>query len=111
MLALNNFLSWVRVRVQHSFGHYVELTRLEIATRRRGRSRLSGPRPFTTVVSSFFLVAFLLAEAFPSRAGDHNSVLSRLVVVGDSLSAGYQNGSLLDSQQVNGYANLIASQA
>jgi hypothetical protein len=37
--------------------------------------------------------------------------LSRLVVVGDSLSAGFQNGSLLAEQQVHGYANLIAGQA
>lgn len=36
---------------------------------------------------------------------------SRLVVIGDSLSAGYQNNSLLDTQQVNGYANLIARRA
>jgi lysophospholipase L1-like esterase len=37
--------------------------------------------------------------------------LSRLVVVGDSLSAGFQNHSLLDSQQANGYASLVAAQA
>ncbi|MGH9943189.1 MAG: SGNH/GDSL hydrolase family protein [Pyrinomonadaceae bacterium] len=37
--------------------------------------------------------------------------LSRLVVVGDSLSAGFQNGSLLDRQQVNGYATLVALRA
>lgn len=36
---------------------------------------------------------------------------SRLVVIGDSLSAGFQNNSLLDSQQRNGYANLIARRA
>lgn len=33
------------------------------------------------------------------------------VVVGDSLSAGFQNGSLLDSQQPNGWASLVAKQA
>jgi len=37
--------------------------------------------------------------------------LSRFVVVGDSLSAGFQNGSLIETAQVNGYAALIASQA
>jgi hypothetical protein len=37
--------------------------------------------------------------------------LSRLVVVGDSLSAGFQNGSLLAEQQVHGYASLVARQA
>lgn len=36
---------------------------------------------------------------------------SRLVVVGDSLSAGYQNNSLLETQQPNGYASLIAGRA
>jgi phospholipase/lecithinase/hemolysin len=34
-----------------------------------------------------------------------------VVFLGDSLTAGYQNGSLLDSQQPNGFANLIAQQA
>ncbi len=33
------------------------------------------------------------------------------VFLGDSLTAGYQNGSLLDTQQPNGYASLIAQQA
>ena len=33
---------------------------------------------------------------------------SRLVVVGDSLAAGVENGSLEDSQQVHGFANVIA---
>jgi len=37
--------------------------------------------------------------------------LSRLVVIGDSLSAGFQNGSLLDRQQVHGYAAVLAAQA
>ncbi len=32
------------------------------------------------------------------------------VVIGDSLSAGFQNGSLLDSQQPNGWASLVAKQ-
>jgi len=33
------------------------------------------------------------------------------VVIGDSLSAGFQNGSLLDSQQPSGWASLVAKQA
>ncbi|HUZ05106.1 MAG TPA: SGNH/GDSL hydrolase family protein, partial [Acidobacteriaceae bacterium] len=33
------------------------------------------------------------------------------VFVGDSLTAGFQNGSLLDTQQPHGYANQIAQQA
>lgn len=34
-----------------------------------------------------------------------------VIYIGDSLTAGYQNGSLLDTQQPNGYAALIAKQA
>ena len=37
--------------------------------------------------------------------------LSNLVVIGDSTSAGVQNGSLLETQQENGYASLVAGQA
>ena len=36
---------------------------------------------------------------------------SRVVVLGDSISAGFQNGSLLDSQQPHGWASLVATQA
>ena len=52
----------------------------------------------------------LVALALPAR-GQKRANLERLVVVGDSLSSGFQNDSLLDSQQVHGYANLIAQQA
>ena len=37
--------------------------------------------------------------------------LSRFVVVGDSLAAGYMNDSLLGAQQVGSFASLIAAQA
>jgi GDSL-like Lipase/Acylhydrolase len=56
------------------------------------------------------LLLFSAGTAFsapPHGKGD----LSRLVVVGDSISAGVQNFSLLDTQQPNGYAALIAAQA
>lgn len=36
---------------------------------------------------------------------------SNTVFIGDSLTAGYQSGSLLDTQQVNGWAPLVAKQA
>ena len=55
------------------------------------------------------LLALGLAPAAHAKAS--RADLSRLVVVGDSLSAGFQNGSLLDEQQVHGYASLIAQQA
>ncbi|MDX1527291.1 MAG: hypothetical protein R3337_01615, partial [Gammaproteobacteria bacterium] len=37
--------------------------------------------------------------------------LSRLVIVGDSISAGHQNSCLLNTQQPNSYASLLARQA
>jgi GDSL-like Lipase/Acylhydrolase len=52
----------------------------------------------------------LVVLALPAQA-QKRADLTRFVVVGDSLSAGFQNDSLLDSQQVHGYANLIAQQA
>src|SRR5262252_4889040 len=57
----------------------------------------------------FLLLSVVLATA-PAWA-QRKADLSRLVVVGDSLSAGYQNGSLLDTQQVHGYAKVLADQA
>lgn len=36
---------------------------------------------------------------------------SNTVFIGDSLSSGFQNGSLLDTQQPNGWASLVAHQA
>jgi phospholipase/lecithinase/hemolysin len=61
-----------------------------------------------------FLTAVLVAFATvlaPSGAKADSIDLSRLVVVGDSLSAGHQNSCLLGSQQVNGFANLVAERA
>jgi lysophospholipase L1-like esterase len=52
----------------------------------------------------------LLACVTPVSA-QRKADLSKLVVVGDSLSAGFQNGSLLSTQQVHGYASLVAEQA
>ena len=45
-----------------------------------------------------------------ASSGQRKADLSRLIVVGDSLSASYQNGSLLATQQFHGYASLIANQ-
>src|SRR5260370_36453181 len=52
------------------------------------------------------LLIALVALALPTQA-QKRADLTRLVVVGDSLSAGFQNNSLLDRPQVHGYANLI----
>jgi hypothetical protein len=46
-----------------------------------------------------------------SAADNQKADLSRLVIVGDSLGAGFQNGQLIDTSQVHGYANVIATQA
>jgi hypothetical protein len=56
------------------------------------------------------LLSVTLSPAWAEQRGDRAD-LTRLVVVGDSLSAGFQNHSLLDVQQVNGYASLVAKQA
>ena len=59
-----------------------------------------------SVLFSLTVVCASLQAQTGSRAD-----LSRLVVVGDSISAGVQNFSLLDTQQVHGYASVIAAQA
>ena len=41
--------------------------------------------------------------------GQKKAHFSRFVVAGDSLSAGYQNSQLIESGQVHGYANVIAT--
>lgn len=63
-------------------------------------------QPLIKRLSAFALFATLSAAAFAQQTVD----LSRIVVIGDSLSAGFQNGSLFDLQQPNGYASLIAIQ-
>ena len=73
-------------------------------------------QPFLLAVIILFSVAM---AATPSDAQDrrdndshrHRLDLSRLMVIGDSLSAGFQNDSLLDTQQPHGYASLVAAQA
>jgi phospholipase/lecithinase/hemolysin len=43
--------------------------------------------------------------------GQKKADFSRFVVAGDSLTAGYQNAQLIETSQVHGYANVIATQA
>jgi hypothetical protein len=59
------------------------------------------------LVLGCYLASLTLTQGNAASKAD----LSKLVVVGDSLSAGFQNGSLLGSQQVNGYAALVAEGA
>src|SRR5258706_7375265 len=66
-----------------------------------------GFRSLTGRVSACTLLAALAVAPSLAQKAD----LSRLVVVGDSLSAGFQSASLLDVQQVHGYASVVAAQA
>ena len=43
--------------------------------------------------------------------GQKKADFSKFVVAGDSLTAGYQNAQLIETSQVHGYANVIATQA
>jgi hypothetical protein len=66
-------------------------------------------KPKTLAIPLVFALIPVAANAGQGHGSPAN--LSRLVVVGDSLSAGVQNFSLLDSQQKHGYASVIAGQA
>src|ERR1700675_1460316 len=48
----------------------------------------------------------------PIQAAQTKNVgnFSNTIFLGDSLTAGYQSGSLLDTAQVHGWANLVATQ-
>src|ERR1039457_2632215 len=56
---------------------------------------------------TFLLGLIVTAPLYGQKQAD----LSRFVVAGDSLSAGYQNSQLIESGQTHGYANVIATQA
>jgi lysophospholipase L1-like esterase len=69
--------------------------------------------PLFALTSLAFLLALTSCAApgnYSNNAGGTTN-FSSVVYMGDSLTAGYQNGSLLDTQQPNGYANVVASQA
>ncbi|HZS56048.1 MAG TPA: SGNH/GDSL hydrolase family protein [Bryobacteraceae bacterium] len=57
------------------------------------------------------VIPFLSLVAASLAFGQSRADLSKLVVVGDSLSGGVQNFSLLDTQQPHGYASIIADKA
>ena len=65
------------------------------------------------VVASAGLAGCELYNSLTGTGGTTSSTpgFATTVVIGDSLSAGFQNGSLLDSQQPNGWASLVAKQA
>jgi hypothetical protein len=85
--------------------------------------RVSGDRRFaySAVLVSSFVLALVPAWARQADSSEQKADLSRLVVVGDSLGAGFQNFSLYDSDsdvppappggQRHGFVALIAQQA
>src|ERR1035437_5825129 len=76
-------------------------------------------RRYLRTIAAFasLLVAPIGCGIFNSGNGNNNNPgdtapsFATTVVIGDSLSAGFQNGSLLDTQQPNGWASLVATQA
>jgi phospholipase/lecithinase/hemolysin len=84
------------------------------------RYRLGPSLRCSKIVLCVSLILFILAvlggcgsssgpTTQPGSGG--SNPFSTVAFLGDSLTAGYQNGSLLDSQQPNGFANLVAQQA
>lgn len=64
--------------------------------------------------ATLVFAAGCMSNLISPSGGSHSSNAGNFkntVFIGDSLTAGFQNGSLLDTQQPNGYANLIAKQA
>ena len=53
------------------------------------------------------LLALVLTHGLFGQRAD----LSRLVITGDSLAAGYQNSQLIETSQIHGFAQVIADQA
>src|SRR6266849_4382309 len=66
---------------------------------------------FLSLVARTGAMALLAALVGAPCVAQRKADLSRLVVVGDSLSAGFQSGSLLDVQQIHGFAAVVAAQA
>ncbi|HXN46238.1 MAG TPA: hypothetical protein VN893_06325, partial [Bryobacteraceae bacterium] len=63
------------------------------------------------VICALSVRAGLWAQDGPNVEEGKKADFSRLVVAGDSLTAGYQNSQLIFSGQIHGYANVIASRA
>jgi lysophospholipase L1-like esterase len=89
-----------------------QLHRNSSAAHSNSRKRLS------VAFMAFAITLFGGAFAPASRAqrgydfGQHRKAdLSKLVFVGDSLTAGFQSDSLIETAQVHGWANVVATQA
>jgi lysophospholipase L1-like esterase len=75
------------------------------------KSPLESIRSRVSIPGSIMLLILVAATAHASPGSRTKADLSHLVVIGDSLSAGFQNGSLLDRQQMHGWAAVLAGQA
>ncbi len=78
------------------------------------RGKMCAAALFSTAILVFATTGCNLIGSSKPATGSHSSNAGNFtttVFIGDSLTAGFQNGSLLDTQQPNGYANLIAKQA
>lgn len=63
---------------------------------------------------NLFLITLSLALLpfhLQGKANENKVDFSNVVYIGDSLTAGFQSGALIESGQLNGYANRIAEQA
>lgn len=81
----------------------------QAAPLRLSRTRL--PAIFSAAILLLLTVGCNLFSSKKNPPPSSGPNFTTTVFIGDSLTAGFQNGSLLDTQQPNGYANLIAKQA
>jgi lysophospholipase L1-like esterase len=78
---------------------------------------LRGALPLGLLSASLFLLASCSSGSSSSPSGGSTSTsiapgnFTTTVFLGDSLTAGYQSGSLLDTAEVHGWAPLVAGQA
>jgi hypothetical protein len=71
-----------------------------------------GLSSFAKTIFVLIVLACMTAAVAQAQNPTHRKAdLSKLVVVGDSISAGFQSDSLLDSAQPHGWASVVASQA
>ena len=68
-------------------------------------------RILSSLACALGLVAITSCGGSAPKTTTGSANFSTVVYIGDSLTAGFQNGSLLDSQQANGWAAQLAKQA
>ena len=65
------------------------------------------------ILAGLFLLCSIIINTSVGYSGNHirRVDFSKVVFIGDSLTAGFQNGGLSEEGQIHGYAALIAQQA